>query len=311
MLLIFTLFLTVVNASVLSNMFSNPQSFAQTFQNADPVVINKVLSMINKLIDENNAAGEKARKDYAEAVDERKQAEKELEVARKDRVFKEGELKISKENQVTATDFKKLKDEEEANALTALEFAKLRHENKKKFLTAEETRIDNEKVVLEEVLTILNDLDTDNTGRRLLSVDAKVFLASLLKQGLNVDPSALNDVIDAVKALITKGEELRAAAIQGESDAADAVVQAQDAYTAAQSATADAARKLEVAEEAVSKYTGLVLEARRVYKDRLAAKKLADEKEADLLAVKDSEELRVAQENKNFERVKDVLKELL
>merc|ERR1712080_153790 len=224
-----------------------------------------------------------------------------------------GELKISDENVVTAKKFRDEKIEEESNALVARDAAKLHHDNKKKFLKAETIRIDNEKKVLEEVLTILSDLNNGggDSGRRLLSADAKVFLATLLKQGLNVDPNALKDVTDAVNALIAKGEELREAAIKAESDADAAAQSAQSAYESAKRHHQNAQTELEKREGKAAKYAEEVRVARIEHTARTNVKALADQKEADLLATKLSEEARVTDENNSFEQVKDVLIGLL
>jgi len=304
---------TVVNGSVLSNMFSDPQNFAQTFQNADPSVVQKVISMMNDLIKENDDDQAKAIQAWNDAVDERKKAFKAMDDALKDRTFKEGELSVAEEKRVEQQDKTNLKAAEETSALNALNGAKDHHMAQKAFLAKETSRLDNEKKVLEEVLSILDDLKDDNSGRRLLSAsaDAKVFLAGLLKQSLAVDPAALDAVVASVKNLIAAGEDLRAAAIKDEKRAAAAVEKAQEELDFAQKCHAEAVAALEQREHDVAMYTKSVKEARDVYKARVSDHNSAVKKESEALDFKDSEIARVKDENKSFTEVKDILKKLL
>lgn len=268
---------------------------------------------MNDLMKENDDNEAKAIDAWNDAVDARKKAYKEMDDALKDRTYKEGELSVAEEKREAQQHTADVKASEEKQATDDLAAAKAHHEAKKAFLAKETTRLDNERKVLEEVLSILDDLKADNSGRRLLSasVDAKAFLAGLLKQSLAVDPAALDAVVTSVKNLITAGEDLRATAIQNEKDAASAVDEAQEQLDFAKKCHSDAVKALEQRESDVVMYTKQVKEAREVYKARVSDHNSAVKKEAEALAFKDSEIARVKDENKSFNEVKDILKKLL
>merc|ERR1712083_73011 len=238
------------------------------------------------------------------AVAATKKAADELDAALKDRTFKEGELVVTQDKVTAQTTTVSIKREEENTAKNLLAEANTHHDNTKAFLKTETTRINNEKDVLEE-------LKNGNSDRRLLSLDAKVFLASLLKQGLDVDPAALENVVTTVEALITKGEELRTAATEDEKAAANAVKEAEEEYEHAKKCHADAQADLEEKQQDVVMYEGEVKEARIVYRQRVVDHNAAVDDEDAKNSFKESEIARVEDENKNFEEVKEVLKGLL
>jgi len=295
-------------------MFRDPKAFVATFANADPTAINKVIEMVNGMIDVGEAEKQKAIDDHAAAVT---YAEEQAEILAEDQadlIYKKGELHIATDKSIAAKAIATLKADEETAALNVKNQAHTDEEEKEAFLNAETSRINQEKAVLEEVGDILESLKSNEVPaeRRLLSVPSQAaFLATLAKQGLQVDPEAVDKVLASVAALIAEGEALRDAA-QGAYDDAVAHSAASDkafdeAVECHVAADADLAKKLE--DQAM--YQGLVDTADVVHRESLDRTAAANVDRDQKLAFKESEIARVNSETKDLNDVKDLLKGLL
>merc|ERR1712228_840730 len=263
-------------------MFRDPKAFVATFANADPTAINKVIEMVNGMIDVGEQEKQKAIDDHAAAVQVAKDAAAQLALDQADLIYKKGELHI-------ATD-------------------------KEAFLNAETSRINAEKAVLEEVGDILESLKDNEVPaeRRLLSVPSQAaFLATLAKQGLQVDPEAVDKVLASVAALITEGEALRDAAQGAYDDAVAFTAASEKAYTDAVACHVAAHEDLEAKLEAKGKYQSLVDAATLVHDASVDATAAANVDRDAKLVFKESEIARVNSETKDLNDVKDLLKGLL
>merc|ERR1712080_439859 len=296
-------------------MFRDPKAFVATFANADPTAINKVIEMVNGMIDVGEAEKQKAIDDHAAAVAVVKEEARILAEDQADLIYKKGELHISTDAANDAQEIANLKASEEEAALKAKNDAHADEDEKEAFLNSETSRINEEKAVLEEVGDILESLKSNEVPaaeRRLLSVPSQAaFLATLAKQGLQVDPEAVDKVLASVAALIAEGEALRDAA-QGAYDAAVAHSAASDkafddAVDRHVAADADLATKL----EAKAKYQGLVDVATGVHQESVNRTAAANVDRDAKLIFKESEIARVNSETKDLNDVKDLLKGLL
>jgi len=245
----------------------------------------------------------------------RKMHKKKLDEDQADLIYKKGELHIATDNANDAQDIATLKASEEGDALKTKNSAHADEAEKEAFLNAETSRINEEKEVLEEVgdiLESLKDNEVPAAERRLLSVPSQAaFLATLAKQGLQVDPEAVDKVLVSIAALIAEGEALRDAA-QGAYD--DAV-----AFTAASEKAYDDAVKCHVAADAE---LAARLEDKGMYQSEVDAATLVHQASLDATAeanvdrdakliFKESEIARVNSETKDLNDVKDLLKGLL
>jgi len=290
-------------------MFRNPRAFVATFQNADPDVITKVIDMVNDLINVGLAEKQKAIDDHAAAVIVAADAASALAIAKDDLIFKKGELHIATDEVNEATAIDNLKAGEEAIALINLNTANNDLAAKQNFLAKETTRIDGEKAVLEQVVDILVGLQ-EGDSRRLLS-SPSAFLTILANQGLQVDPDALNAVLDSVNTLIAEGEALRAAANDAVSDATAFQAVKSSEYDASIAAHVSSTETLEAAVAEQEMYQGVVNEATDVHNAATETKNAADASEASLDAFRISEIERVDSETADFQEVKKLLEDLL
>jgi len=290
-------------------MFRDPRAFVASFQNADPEVINKVIEMVNGLIDVGLAEKQKAIDDHAAAVIVAADALNALDAAEVDLVFKLGELHIAKDDAAEGEITNNLKADEEADALSALNAANTALSKKQTFLASEILRIDGEKAVLEKVVTILEGLQEQGTGRRLLSIPPAV-LATLAKQGLEVDPDALNAVLDSVNNLINEGEALRNAATDDVSDATEFQASKDSEYQVAIAAHAASKGVLDDLLDDVAMYQDEVNAAQDVHDQATATKIAADESEASLNEFRESEVERVDSETADFKEVIRLLEDM-
>merc|ERR1712080_38980 len=281
-------------------MFRDPKAFVATFANADPTAINKVIEMVNGMIDVGEAEKQKAIDDHAAAVAVAKEEARILAEDQADLIYKKGELHISTDAANDAQEIANLKASEEEAALKAKNDAHADEDEKEVFLNSETSRINEEKAVLEEVGDILESLKSNEVPaaeRRLLSVPSQAaFLATLAKQGLQVDPEAVDKVLASVAALIA--EVAHSAASDKAFD---------DAVACHVAADAGLATKL----EAKAKYQGLVDVATGVHQESVDRTAAANVDRDAKLIFKESEIARVNSETKDLNDVKDLLKGLL
>jgi len=311
MFLLFALFVATVNGSSLANtLFNNPEAFAQGFESADNDVIRKVIGIMNDLITENEAAKDSAISAHSAAVKALTNADKLLKNATDDLTFKKGELEVYSKRLDVAVTLLKTRVAELDAAVKAKGNAEKAHTDAKIKKYSEIKRINKEKLVLEEVLKILDSLKNDN-GRRLMSVDAQAFLANLAKQGLDVDPKALQEVRKAVGGLITAGEEIRDAVTEAEGTAATKLAEAKQKEEKAVAAKNTVSRQVNELKGKVKTYKASVAAATEVHETRKTEQKAADQAEKQTDKFRISEINRSKSENKNFNRVKTILEKFL
>lgn len=311
MFLLFALFVATVNGSSLANtLFNNPKAFAQGFESADNDVIRKVIGIMNDLIAENEKARNSAISQHSAAVDALTKANQLLKEATDDLTFKKGEYEVFKKRLAAAEGLLEQRVKEFEAAGEALEFAETANKNAQEKKKSEIARINKEKLVLEQVLDILDSLKSDN-GRRLLSVDAHAFLANLAKQGLDVDPKALGQVREAVTKLIGDGEAIRVAVTEAAETAATNVDNASNKKSNAFEAKNAASRQVDDLKQKVATYADAVSQATAVHEKRKSAQAAADQTEKETDTFRKSEIARAKDENKNFSDVKDILETFL
>lgn len=295
-------------------MFRDPRAFVATFADADPSAINKVIEMVNSMIDVGLAEKQKAIDDHAASVIVAADAGTALAAAQKDLIFKKGELHIATDIADDLGAIDDLKNSEESAALAALNAADAAVGVSQSHLDAETARIDGEKATLEEVLEILEGLsgeEEEPPARRLLSYSPAAFLATLAKQGLTVDPDALASVIGSVNDLIAEGEALREAATTALADATAHQAAMKKEYDESIDAHVASSDKLAAALAEKGMYQNIVDEATGVHNDATKAKNEADANEAALEAFRVSEIARVDSETADLDNVKNLLKNLL
>jgi len=259
---------------------------------------------------QNEDEEETAIKNYNDAVDAAVATGQALSTATDDLKTKMGKRDLSQEELTAAIAHQKLKSEQEQDAKEALDAANEDLGKKTAFLNSEVSRIDKERAVLEEVLSILESLN-ESEGRRLLSFSPESFLAILSAKGLKVNPDSLAEVVKAVEDLITEGERLRAAAQQAVKDATAFKEDRERDYNtavanhrAAVVATGEATNKL-------THWTNLANAAQGVHDKADQANNEAIDSRDKLNIIKDDEIARVKKENSGLDEVKALLIDLL
>lgn len=203
-------------------MFRDPKAFVATFANADHDAINKVIEMVNGMIQTGKDEVAAATKKYNDAAAVAVEKGEALDVAQGDLIYAKGELEIVTIDSIAAQTLADLKETEEANALAAQNLAYVNLEILQYYLDDETARVTRERATLEEAIEILEDLKENKVpeGRRLLSAPSTVaFLANLASQGLKVDPQAVNSVLALIADILEENDNLQAAA---ESNVVDA-----------------------------------------------------------------------------------------
>jgi len=292
-----------------SRMLRDPKGFVATFQNADPDAINKVIELINGLIEVGLSEKQQAIVDHEASIVVLNDAIVVREAAQADLIFKKGELHIARDYVYYLSEHVVYSEKEEENALYYLNGAKSYLDDEEEHQASEEKRINGERAVLEQVLDILESLNAP--GRRLLSFSPEIFLATLASQGLKVDPEALDSVVESVNALIAEGERLQAENIHYVEVAKEDVERASGAYDAAVKAHVEAQQALDIALSQEADYLALVNDATDVFNAATDAEVAATDSEASLHAFRISEIERVDGETSDFNEVKDLLKGLL
>lgn len=308
-LVLLSLFVTA-SASFKTELFKNPRSFVSTFENADPVAINKVIEIVNSMVDQNLAEQALAVKNHADAVEAEKKAKQVRHLATEDLKWKMGERDLSQEDLEKAIDYQGLKKGQLEDALKALNHAQADLDEATTFLEKETKRIDDEKSVLEQVLDILNSLNS-GAGRRLLSFSPESFLATLSAKGLKVNPDSLASVVEAVEGLIAEGERLRNVAHDAVTSATTARDDADAAHKKAIECHDKAISATTKATEKRDKYVAQTNAAQIVFDKAVQDHEDSIDTRDHLESVKDSEIARVTSENKDLAEVKRLLVGLL
>merc|ERR1719510_55802 len=262
------------------------------------------------MVDENNAQKAAAIDNHADAVEATKKAKKVRHLATEDLKFKMGERDLSQEDLDTAISYQALKKLQQQNAKKALDSAQSDLDEATAFLASETNRIDDEKAVLEQVLDILNGLNSEGR-RRLLSFSPESFLATLSAKGLKVNPDSLASVVTAVNDLIKEGERLRGVAQQAVADTTSARDAAEEAHTKAIECHDQAVALTTAATEKRDKYVAETNAAQIVFDKAVSDHEDSIVTRDHLEDVKDSEIARVTSENRDLAEVKRLLVGLL
>jgi len=295
-------------------MFRDPKAFVATFANADHDAINKVIEMVNGMIKQGEDEVEAATKTYHDARDFAAVKASELDTAQGTLIFSKGELEYKTQEVNDAQTLVDLKESLEDAALYAMNLNAVNVDVLTYHLESETARVDRERATLEEAVAILEDLKQNVVpeGRRLLGVPSTVaFLANLAKQGLKVDPQAVDEVLALIADIVEENDNLQAEA-QANLDTATADhEESKVLYQEAIDLHVECVNALGVLLEEKAMYESEVAKNTIIHNDAKDAKNAADADASSAKATMHSEEDRVASENKDLEQVKSLLKDLL
>jgi len=295
-------------------MFRDPKAFVATFANADHDAINKVIEMVNGMIKQGEDEVVAATKTYHDARDVAAVKASELETAQGNLIFSKGELEFKSGQVNDAQTLVDLKESLEAQALDLMNKNAVNLEVLTVHLESETARVNRERATLEEAVAILEDLKQNVVpeGRRLLGAPSTVaFLANLAKQGLKVDPQAVDSVLALIADIVEENDNLQAAAQANVDTATTEHSDSQVAYQEAIDDHVDCVNTLGLLLEDKAMYESQVAKDTIVHNDAKDAKNAADAEAAGAKATMHSEEDRVASETKDLEQVKALLKDLL
>lgn len=295
-------------------MFRDPKAFVATFANADHDAINKVIEMVNGMIKQGEDEVAAATQTYHDARDFAAVKATELETAQNTLIFSKGELEFKSGQVDDAQTLVDLKASLEAAALDLMNLNAVNLDVLTVYLESETARVNRERATLEEAVAILEDLKQNVVpeGRRLLGVPSTVaFLANLAKQGLKVDPQAVDSVLALIADIVEENDNLQAAAQANVDTATTDHADSQVAYQAAIDDHVACVNALGLLLEDKAMYESEVAKDTIVHNEAKDAKSAADAEAAGAKATMHSEEDRVASENKDLEQVKALLKDLL
>lgn len=295
-------------------MFRDPKAFVATFANADHDAINKVIEMVNGMIKQGEDEVASATKTYHDARDVAAVKATELDTAQTNLIFSKGELEIASGEVDDAQTLVDLKASLEADALDLMNLNAVNLDVLTVHLESETARVNRERATLEEAVAILEDLKQNVVpeGRRLLGAPSTVaFLANLAKQGLKVDPQAVDSVLALIADIVEENDNLQAAAQANVDTATTEHADSQVAYQDAIDDHVACVNALGLLLEDKAMYESQVAKDTIVHNDAKDAKNAADAEAAGAKATMHSEEDRVASENKDLEQVKALLKDLL
>lgn len=312
MFLLFISFLSLSNGAMLS-VFQNPKEFVDSLANANPDTINKMIDMVDELIQ----AGENERAvridDFNSATDVFNEATDAQAAAASAKSVAGGEAQgaLNDKNakaQVEAT--AKAKKEDAANTLALMETAeKHAHETR----LSEVKRLDAEKALMEKVLAKLDTLlpGTELIEGKLTVVDFIVGRRLLATAAEMADRDAVEKIVNKINALVGEGEGERNKAIRDDETAKANLADAQDKYNSAVEEHKTAAGELGSAEATYKRLDG-------VFKVKCQLKEAADAELADATAdltkktdTMNSEVARIDTEKKTLEDVLGLLNGLL
>jgi len=268
------------------------------------------MGIVNSMVQQNNDEQATAIANHADAVETEKKAREVRHLATEDLTFKMGERDLSQEDLEKAQKHQALKKLQMDNAEEALKSAQADLDEATEFLASENKRIDDEKDVLDQVLEILNDLNSEGR-RRLLSISPESFLATLAAKGLKVNPDSLASVVDAVHDLIDEGERLREVAQKAVVDTTAARDAAKAAHETAIECHDNAIAATEEATEKRDMYVEETEAAQIVFDKAVKDHEESIATRDHLKDVKDSEIARVTSENTDLAEVKRLLVALL
>jgi len=223
----------------LEKLLQNPKLFAAAFANADPDVIQKMIDLVDQLLEEGQADKASAIKDHGERQNEQAAALSSFTEASK--AFEEVAAKL-----VTATSDRDTLAVEEKDhsalldaAVTVLNSANTKEENTKSHMDSTISRVENEGRALSEVIENLNSVKSN--GRRLLN---------------EADPAAVDKVVVEIKKLIEAGKNEVADATAAWNDATEEQTEAIKVEAAARKQHEKTVGELGTANAIVDRLTG-------------------------------------------------------
>merc|ERR1719479_362357 len=192
--------------------------------------------MVNGMIKQGEDEVAAATKTYHDARDFAAVKATELETAQNTLIFSKGELEFKSGQVDDAQTLVDLKASLEADALDLMNLNAVNLDVLTVYLESETARVNRERATLEEAVAILEDLKQNAVpeGRRLLGAPSTVaFLANLAKQGLKVDPQAVDSVLALIADIVEENDNLQAAAQANVDTATTDHADSQVAYQAA------------------------------------------------------------------------------
>merc|ERR1712083_664461 len=279
-----------------TKFMGDPQLFVSAFENADKDTIQKMINMVNDLLEQGEADEEAAVKAHGEAK-AKNDDDKEL-LATATAEFKKAASDLTKA-QARETYLKGLR----TTQYWALEAAKKelaratnRHQSAVDYQTVTEDRVAEEKQALEDAKLLL--AQTKSGGRRLLSAT-------------EADPAAVDKVIKEIDALIVAGEKEVSDAIYYVTEMAAIKKTAEDVEKVARAAFEKTVNELNKASALVKKNTKIFGAKKKV----LATARANEKKSAEILhsatVWMNIEVNRVADEKKTLLQVKELLEKML
>merc|ERR1712083_647619 len=227
----------------------DPKQFIQSLDTINPVVVNKMINMVNQLIKD----GELERQghhDRQERAQNRFDAATEaLEIATNARNDAAGKVKNQEGVVKAASKAEESAKDNRDDRKRELDLADSDATSKKNFRISEVKRIDAEKDLLQQ---IVKKLETLLPGVELiegrLTVTDYIVGRNLLSSS-NADRDAVQRVVDKVNAMVGSGEAQRSAVIKADDEAQAALVDAQIKHSEAVKVLATAEGELESLEK--------------------------------------------------------------
>merc|ERR1719251_616403 len=264
--------------------------------------------MVNGMIKQGEDEVQAATKSYHDARDFAAVKASELDAAQKTLIFSKGELEYKTQEVNDAQTLVDLKESLEDAALYAMNLNAVNVDVLTYHLESETARVNRERATLEEAVAILEDLKQNVVpeGRRLLGAPSTVaFLANLAKQGLKVDPQAVDSVLALIADIVEENDNLQAAAEANVKTATKDHADSQVAYQAAIDDHVDSVDALGILLKDQAMYQSEVETNTVIHNDAKDAKDTADAEAAGAKATMLSEEDRVASENEDLEDAKN------
>jgi len=290
-----------------ANLFKDPVAFVSSLADANPATIQKMVDMVNELIDEGQAekataiaAHEDAEADYNSAVAEHSDAT--------------DAHAIAAGNAAVQTDIFNDKTEAESRtaAIRADRFAILAasqadFDKKDAIMKAEIIRLDDEKAILDQIVVLLEKLLPGVSFIQGQLVVTDYIYGRALLSNEDAAPEAIQNVVDKINAMIGVGEGERAHAISEQANAKkkledDTVAHeiAVEDHTKAAGELGQATKELKRLEAILSVKTDELNEALAVMNDKEA---IMNEKKTFM----DAEVVRLDEEDATLKTVLDLL----
>jgi len=312
MFLLFISFLSLSNGAMLS-IFQNPKEFVQSLEDANPQTIQKMIDMVNELLQ----TGENERAVVIDAFNEATNVFNDADKAQQDasaaknlaggeaqRALNEKNAKAEVESQAKAK-----KDD----ALVSLNAAEAEHVAKHNTRVSEVARLDKEKALMEQILDKLDTLlpGTELIEGKLTVVDFIVGRRLLATAQEMADRDAVEKIVNKINALVGEGEGERKAAIKADEEAEAAFDEATEHHDTAVAEHKTAAGQLGSAEATYNRLAA-------IFKTKCQLKEDADDALAAATAdltkktnTMNSEVARIDSEKSTLEEVNGLLAGLL